>query len=228
MNQYISNDLVEYVGGNSEIVEKSTCNIFLYKDKVIIKIKNNNKKVNLKIPFDKIITIETKTQEQISREVTFGRLLVLGVFALAFKKEKSNTKYYIIIRYNDVNNKEQHIVYTKLKNLQRHYNLLKNLYDDYKKNKSEKLPYSEDLIIDSRYSTFKDYIITGNYAKAEDILYVILDDLRNSNDNDYNIIKKDGIEFYVNLLPKSDEELIHGNLPRKEVLDGLNYLQTKY
>lgn len=62
----------------------------------------------------------------------------------------------------------------------------------------------------------------GIYTKCEDLLYEILED---NSDSQY--IEK-GIEFYKNLLDKTDGELEDADLPRDEVLDGLSRLQNMY
>jgi hypothetical protein len=57
----------------------------------------------------------------------------------------------------------------------------------------------------------------GLYAKAEDVLYDWLER------NDTEAVEQ-GMAFYARLLEKSDEELINGNLPRAEVLEGQSKL----
>lgn len=85
----------------------------------------------------------------------------------------------------------------------------------------EKIDYME---IDNRSKLqLIDYFkAKGIYTKCEDLFYEILED---SSDEEY--IKK-GIDFYNNLLNKSDEELENADLPRNEVLDGLKRLQKMY
>jgi hypothetical protein len=54
----------------------------------------------------------------------------------------------------------------------------------------------------------------GEFAKAEDVLYELLETNPEESQND-------GIVFYKRLLLKTDDELDRGNLPRKEIEDGL-------
>jgi tetratricopeptide (TPR) repeat protein len=63
------------------------------------------------------------------------------------------------------------------------------------------------------------YERTGQFAKAEDALYAILDADAN---NDYAL--NFGISFYERLLGRRDTELTEGNLPRTEVEAGLQEL----
>ena len=59
----------------------------------------------------------------------------------------------------------------------------------------------------------------GNYDKAEDMLYVLLE----QNDNSRHSMEL-GTAFYDELLRKSEDELVKGNLPMNEVIDGKNAL----
>lgn len=60
-----------------------------------------------------------------------------------------------------------------------------------------------------------DYEQRGAYAKAEDILFRMLDD----QPDDPDLIKQ-GLAFYERLLAQTDEQLAAGNLPREEVEAG--------
>lgn len=66
---------------------------------------------------------------------------------------------------------------------------------------------------------FQYFKITGNYAKADDCIYEIM----NSDDNK-DSFKEEAENFYRELLSKSDEELSKGNLKRAEVEDYLSQL----
>jgi tetratricopeptide (TPR) repeat protein len=63
------------------------------------------------------------------------------------------------------------------------------------------------------------YEKTGNYAKAEDVLFRLLDAQPRGK------ISQEGIAFYKRLLAKSDAELQAGGLPRDEVEEGLQELR---
>ncbi len=60
---------------------------------------------------------------------------------------------------------------------------------------------------------------TGRYAKAEDTLYDLLENGA--------VIAAEGVSFYQRLLDKSDAELLSGNLPRAEVIEGMRELRKK-
>jgi len=66
------------------------------------------------------------------------------------------------------------------------------------------------------------YETIGEFAKAEDALYAILDA-----DPDNSAIVDFGMAFYERLLTQSDAALRQGNLPGPEVEEGLNTLQAR-
>jgi hypothetical protein len=53
-----------------------------------------------KIPISSILNASIKTEEQISKDVTFTRLLALGVFAFAFKKTTKQQTTYLVLEYD--------------------------------------------------------------------------------------------------------------------------------
>jgi hypothetical protein len=64
---------------------------------------------------------------------------------------------------------------------------------------------------------FQYYEYRGEYAKAEDILFELMETNPDESRND-------GIVFYKRLLLKTDKELDNGNLPRKEIEEGLRII----
>jgi hypothetical protein len=73
-----------------------------------------------------------------------------------------------------------------------------------------------DLSYPIKFRLYLYYEKTGKYAKAEDVLYELLEDEEAGPG-----IVKEGIDFYQRLLAKSDPELTAGQLPRDEVEEGL-------
>ena len=65
---------------------------------------------------------------------------------------------------------------------------------------------------------FTTYGTLGNYAKAEDLLFVIVEE-------DPSFVPE-GRQFYERLLKRTDDELVDGNLPRDEVLQSLAQLNN--
>lgn len=72
---------------------------------------------------------------------------------------------------------------------------------------------------DSLFLLFKFFEVTGRYAKAEDTFFEILGD-----HSDDKKVVDEGIAFYHRLKEKDDAELIKGNLPLNEVMEGLDKL----
>lgn len=78
------------------------------------------------------------------------------------------------------------------------------------------LPLSTNALLMEHYER------TGQFAKAEDAFYAILEaDPKNSAALDF------GISFYERLLGKNDPALTEGNLPRQEVEAGLEELHRR-
>lgn len=73
---------------------------------------------------------------------------------------------------------------------------------------------------DSKGLLFQFYELTGSYDKAEDVFFEWLESEKDSKD----VIDK-GTAFYKRLMDKGEKELIKGNLPVNEVVEGLKKLQ---
>ena len=69
---------------------------------------------------------------------------------------------------------------------------------------------------ESRLLLFQYYELTKSYAKAEDVLFGLIDKTEANND-----LSAIGIAFYERLISKDQAELQKGNLPIDEVLEGL-------
>jgi tetratricopeptide (TPR) repeat protein len=79
-----------------------------------------------------------------------------------------------------------------------------------------------DLSYPTKFRLCLYYEKTGKYAKAEDVLYELLEDEEAGPG-----IVREGIDFYRRLLSKSDPELTAGQLPREEVEEGLEKLEQQ-
>jgi hypothetical protein len=76
------------------------------------------------------------------------------------------------------------------------------------------------LPVQAKVKLFHYYEQTGQYAKAEDVLF----DMIEAEQPDHDMVEQ-GIAFYTRLRVKSDDELQAGNLSREEVEEGLEQLQ---
>lgn len=73
---------------------------------------------------------------------------------------------------------------------------------------------------ESKMLLFPYYELTNNYAKAEDVLFELIDKTEVNKD-----LLEEGIAFYERLLVKDQTELEKGNLPIDEVFEGLASLK---
>jgi hypothetical protein len=80
----------------------------------------------------------------------------------------------------------------------------------------EEIPTQTSVLLMEHYER------TGQFGKAEDALFAILD---GNVDND--VALNFGISFYERLLGRSDAQLADGNLPRNEVEAGLQELRDR-
>ncbi|MBN1877491.1 MAG: hypothetical protein JXA33_24930 [Anaerolineae bacterium] len=78
-----------------------------------------------------------------------------------------------------------------------------------------------DLSVETRWALMEYYEQRGAYGKAEDVLFEMIE----ASDGDNRIVEM-GLDFYERLKRKSDEALVAGNLPRKEVEMGLTELKV--
>lgn len=56
---------------------------------------------SVRIPKEDLLSVQEKTEEQISKDVTLTRLLAFGIFAFGMKKKKKSTTKYLILSYTD-------------------------------------------------------------------------------------------------------------------------------
>ena len=77
-----------------------------------------------------------------------------------------------------------------------------------------------DVPRDSKLLLFQYYELTTDYAKAEDVLFELIDKTEANKD----LLAK-GIAFYERLINKDQTDLQKGNLPLDEVLEGLANLK---
>lgn len=88
--------VVKYLGGHPDIGKESPLNLTLEKDKVTVGLLKNKTVFTYED-----IHIEQKTHEQISRNVTLGRVLLTGVFALAWRKKRVDRQHYLVCKQKD-------------------------------------------------------------------------------------------------------------------------------
>lgn len=86
---------IEYKGGHPAITKEKSCSLSIDDCSIIINIGKG-----APIGFGDIDSIHFETAEQINRRITATRLVLLGPFALAFKKKKMDKQKYLTIDFN--------------------------------------------------------------------------------------------------------------------------------
>lgn len=89
----------KYVGGNLTMKANESVEIICYEKDVTLHPANSlwmhNK--DIVIPFDKLEPLTLKTEEQIEKDVTLTRLLLVGILAFGLKKKKVTKNQFLIV-----------------------------------------------------------------------------------------------------------------------------------
>jgi hypothetical protein len=119
-----SKSLVVYIGGFPEISggENLKVNLKLNSEKLLIEF--FTKKLAKDIKIEDIIDAECSTEEQISKDITLGRLIVFGALAFGLKKNNKITRKYAVITYKDEFGKQRSLVFETYPD-----ELIKNILD---------------------------------------------------------------------------------------------------
>jgi len=99
---------LKYLGGHPDISTSNTASIIVDDEKIEIEVWP----YKAHIPFADVKTIKIETQEQIKNRITATRLLLVGVFALAWKKEETKVQQYLTIDFVDNINTEFTVVFS--------------------------------------------------------------------------------------------------------------------
>jgi hypothetical protein len=84
-----------------------------------------------------------------------------------------------------------------------------------------------ELPLKTKNKIFRYFEKMGSYARAEDVLFEMVEGEEEEKQPGGNEIVEQGIAFYNRLLKKSDTDLKAGNLSREEVEEGLAQLVSK-
>lgn len=90
--------LLSYCGGIPEIKKVTDLAVGFLPDSIYIPIGLFK---SVKIPYSAITNVSIKTSEQVSKDVTLGRLLLIGVLAFGAKKTNKEIINYMVIDYSD-------------------------------------------------------------------------------------------------------------------------------
>lgn len=84
---------VHYMGGYSELAPAAHIPLVFYANQVEF--------CGVAIPMSQIVDVATEGKEEVSRRVTVTRLLLVGIFAFALKKKKTEKESYVTIVMGD-------------------------------------------------------------------------------------------------------------------------------
>ncbi|MGH4138297.1 hypothetical protein [Clostridium sp.] len=102
-NYNISNNIIErfnikYLGGGFPDIEGGHDGIIEFKDEGIFFIINNHKRY---ISRKTLIKAEIQSKQQISQEISLGKVLVFGILAWGMKDNKTTTENCLVITFQD-------------------------------------------------------------------------------------------------------------------------------
>jgi hypothetical protein len=83
-----------------------------------------------------------------------------------------------------------------------------------------------ELPLKTKTKIFRYFEKMGSYARAEDVLFEMVEGEEKENEPASDEIIEQGIAFYNRLLKKSDADLQAGNLSKDEVEEGLAHLES--
>lgn len=89
---------VEYVGGHPDLAHQESMSVHVHENVLLLR---RPLSPDVEIPIAGISSAELKTEEQISKDVTLTRMLLVGVWAFALKKKRVEHNEYIVIRFTD-------------------------------------------------------------------------------------------------------------------------------
>lgn len=87
---------LEYKGGHPDLTKEKDCTIKADDDYLVISYGFSSAQIN----YSDISGVHFETVEQINRRITATRLVLLGPFALAFKKKQKDNEKYLTIDFN--------------------------------------------------------------------------------------------------------------------------------
>ncbi|ORX22475.1 hypothetical protein BVF91_11585 [Thermoanaerobacterium sp. PSU-2] len=96
----------KYVGGNLSLSPNEDIEIICYEKGIALHPAKYflNYENDEFITYDRLQPTSFKTEEQISKDVTLTRLLLVGIFAFGLKKKRVTHEQYLIINYDKESN----------------------------------------------------------------------------------------------------------------------------
>lgn len=91
---------LNYLGGIPQLKKSGEVDVYAYNKELQVYSKAGLFGTTVKIPYENIIDVQLQTEEQVSKDVTLTRLLLIGVFAFGAKKTTKTTKYCLVVEYS--------------------------------------------------------------------------------------------------------------------------------
>lgn len=88
-----------YLGGIPQIKNSCDVKVHAFINEVQIDAKGGLFGTTIKIPYGNIYDVQLQTEEQVSKDVTLTRLLLMGVLAFGAKKKTKTVNYCLVIDY---------------------------------------------------------------------------------------------------------------------------------
>ncbi len=88
-----------YLGGIPQIKNSCDVKVHAFINEVQIDAKGGLFGTTIKIPYGNIYDVQLQTEEQVSKDVTLTRLLLIGVLAFGAKKKTKTVNYCLVIDY---------------------------------------------------------------------------------------------------------------------------------
>lgn len=88
-----------YLGGIPQIKNSCDVKVHAFINEVQIDAKGGLFGTTIKIPYTDIYDVQLQTEEQVSKDVTLTRLLLIGVLAFGAKKKTKTVNYCLVIDY---------------------------------------------------------------------------------------------------------------------------------
>lgn len=88
-----------YLGGIPQIKNSCDVKVHAFINEVQIDAKGGLFGTTIKIPYGDIHDVQLQTEEQVSKDVTLTRLLLIGVLAFGAKKKTKTVNYCLVIDY---------------------------------------------------------------------------------------------------------------------------------
>lgn len=199
-------ELTDFMGGNSDSYEKQLKQL---NNKALSNLSEQAKSLNA----NAVVGIKLDYDEISGKGKQMFMLTATGTAVIA---KKINTKFIELDNMLE-NIIDEDLAYGRVGGLP-----LKRIKIDKLLNL---LNYESSILAELNEKIFKYYRITGRYSEAEDLLYTMIGKSNYMNKKRW---VEEGNIFYKNILNRTDAELESGNLPRNEVLDGINELNKKY